>query len=769
MRKIKIKKKPSKSNLKKFLEGGNIKSVNRGNANIEAEKGESVVVSGNDGLDEHYSIGGKKHSQGGTPLSLDTGSFIFSDNKKKLKIKDKNILEDFGITGSKGKTPSEIAKKFDINKYKKVLKDPNSDKLEKETAKKMINNYNMKLSKLALLQEGMKGFPNGIPQMAMPYVEAKGLGDYIGQLSQSLQQQNMQQSPQFKNGGSIPKYANGGPGDPEKKKTIDPKYKKNPIYDQSSDQFDWNNIKVGDVIKTKDGKWVTVKNIPKKYDYTQEDFKTVFNNDETVADNYAYLEAMFNDPEIKKEYAEKVRKALLNKDYYKSKYGNTSEMYDEDYINGLDEDQIIKHFLTGQKRNMSLQAHKIDPKDFNDVGSGFKKGLSEDKKAYYEKLGIKSLPEAFEYAGIPITEENIKGGDLGIQQATYWGYNDLLKEKDKYSPEMQQKLSNFDIPQYGESDEPLVATISPIDSKGKNLWGNTSAGQLSVVKGNNFEYEPIELEDEPIKPIEDPEYKQDTARDEWWAQDLGNMGNLFGQRMRLKKYLPNSAQIDLEDPEVVYYDPSRALAANAEQSNIAAQSVTAFAGPQSTHRLTGIQGKSFANAANTLSNYEDKNVAVANNYLQNVNQIHNKENLANAQRMNTLHDQTTIANQQYDNSRRQANRNLFEAWRQGLTNKKMTQAVNSMFDQYETIPSFGGGVYFKEGRPQDPSKGSSSSQTSTDYISAYRKLKEQNPDVPDQILKKQLDSQFSNTQQSFEDPELEKKKQYLKMISGILG
>ncbi len=34
----------------------------------------------------------------------------------------------------------------------------------------MISNYNLKLAKLALIQESMKGFPQGIPAIAMPYI-----------------------------------------------------------------------------------------------------------------------------------------------------------------------------------------------------------------------------------------------------------------------------------------------------------------------------------------------------------------------------------------------------------------------------------------------------------------------------------------------------------------------------------------------------------------------------------------------------------------------
>jgi len=69
-----------------------------------------------------------------------------------------------------GYTPAEISKKYDINKFRKVLADKNSESVERKTAEMMISNYNLKLAKLALIQESMKGFPQGIPLVAMPYI-----------------------------------------------------------------------------------------------------------------------------------------------------------------------------------------------------------------------------------------------------------------------------------------------------------------------------------------------------------------------------------------------------------------------------------------------------------------------------------------------------------------------------------------------------------------------------------------------------------------------
>ena len=157
-----------------------IKAVPRDEANLEAEGGETVYGDINgDGFPEHKIIKGPRHSEGGVPLSLPDDTFIFSDTKS-MKINDPNVLQMFGKAPKKGKgqqgfTPADLAKQYDIDKYRKILQDPDSDNITKKTAELMIRNFNIKLGALALAQEAKKGFPQGIPVVAQPYMEAMGL------------------------------------------------------------------------------------------------------------------------------------------------------------------------------------------------------------------------------------------------------------------------------------------------------------------------------------------------------------------------------------------------------------------------------------------------------------------------------------------------------------------------------------------------------------------------------------------------------------------
>lgn len=180
--------------------GTTLSPVPREDANIEAEKGETIVFPDIDGNIAHAKIGGKRHSEGGTPLNVPDGSFVFSDYRG-LLIKNKDVLKDvFNIGGGKSKTPAEVAKKYELNVYKQILADPWADPMDKKTAQLMIENNMKKLGQLALIQEGMKGFPDGIPDIALPL-----FGSDIAQGQPIPQEQGM---PMARYGG-LPKAQSG--------------------------------------------------------------------------------------------------------------------------------------------------------------------------------------------------------------------------------------------------------------------------------------------------------------------------------------------------------------------------------------------------------------------------------------------------------------------------------------------------------------------------------------------------------------------------------
>ena len=185
----------------KLRESKYIKAVPRDEANLEAEGGETVYGDINgDGMPEHKIIVGPRHAQGGVPLNLPEDTFIFSDTRA-MRIKDPELLNMFGKgSTNKSYTPAELAKQYDVQKYRKILEDPETDAIERKTAELMIKKYVVKLGCLALAQESMKGFPQGIPAVAKPCMNARGLTEEdvlpnkeINALNEQLKSQMKQQ------------------------------------------------------------------------------------------------------------------------------------------------------------------------------------------------------------------------------------------------------------------------------------------------------------------------------------------------------------------------------------------------------------------------------------------------------------------------------------------------------------------------------------------------------------------------------------------------
>jgi hypothetical protein len=135
-----------------------IGGVPREEANIEAEGGETIIGDlNNDGNIEHFTITGKRHSQGGVPMNVPPGSFIFSDTKK-MRIKDRDVLDYFGMGGrSGGYTPAEISKRYKLNEFMQTVNSSNADPFAKRTAQDMLDKNMKKLAELAAYQEMMKG------------------------------------------------------------------------------------------------------------------------------------------------------------------------------------------------------------------------------------------------------------------------------------------------------------------------------------------------------------------------------------------------------------------------------------------------------------------------------------------------------------------------------------------------------------------------------------------------------------------------------------
>lgn len=159
-----------------------IKPIDREDSNLEAEKNELVFQP----TGELYTIKGKTHGKGGTPLNLPKGAFIFS-NYKPLAIskEDKKQFEfkEGGSTKIVLNTPAKLlSREIDIkhhNKMLAILKSDKHDEISKTSARLMLEKNLPKIGQVAFLQEEKKGFPDGVPDFSQGTAPAEQNLDYM--------------------------------------------------------------------------------------------------------------------------------------------------------------------------------------------------------------------------------------------------------------------------------------------------------------------------------------------------------------------------------------------------------------------------------------------------------------------------------------------------------------------------------------------------------------------------------------------------------------
>lgn len=732
-----------------------LEPVDRENANVEAEKGETVAMVKSGGLLSLYDIGGKRHAQGGTPLNLPEKSFVFSDFKTKLKIKDPAILSYFNKTSKKGKrgyTPAEISKQYDINEYLRVLKDPMSTPVQISTAEQNIMNSTIKLGQLALVQESMKGFPDGIPEIAYPYLYKTGIDpatilpvnpQEVAEASpEQMMQQNMDQEmgmakwggnkvpltrfekptqvgqPFMEMGGTpmvydreasypvyLSKMSDGGTKtkttvNPPKEKDIEVDYDPDPYVLEvrianAQKKYPDRNI----FVKQPDGKYKKVvgKVIPRiKYE-GKSDFGKLRNSFEQL------MYTIDNDPDLQTEIYNNYLEELKNPKHplTKTQRERLKKKSPQEVINNFKKFQEHVYTISGSGKDISSE-------EWDDAGKKNSK--------YYEiadELGLD-----------PLNDDEIAMG-----QAGFWGaYAAAAKPKFKYLAD------NFIIGAHGSSDEkdPRNPKISKVDA----IFGNTTNRQ-ALLSRNQFSTldvaEEADKEDEVgTYDVEPGQYTTSVSNPEWWNQNLVDLQGAIGDRYSLRKYYPNLFTVDLPELSPAYVSPERGLAANAEQANIMGQALGAYSGPQSTSaRLSDIYAKSARQAADYLSQVHNTNIGIKNQFEMAQADIDAKETIANTAAMKEFYDRNTVLQQQYDNSLRKAKQEVRKMYNYGTTAAQQTAAMNALYPHYQVDPSTGQ-VYFTRGDEMDPASLGANNPLLQSYITAVR----ENPDIaPEDIAK----------------------------------
>jgi hypothetical protein len=740
-----------------------ISAVPRKEANLEAEGGETVV--GNlDGsmMPSFKTITGPRHTGGGVPLNLPDDSFIFSDTKS-MMIKDPHILKMFNKPEKKGGyTPAELSKKFDINKYRQILQDPNSDKIDVKTAELMIKNCVLKLGALALAQESKKQFPQGIPAIAKPYMEANGIAeeDLIPQKHEEQRetpQQEMGESPEMQGmegQGEMPmQMPNGQPvampqqgmaqmGQPEMEQMpagpmamygMEMGGYDMPFYNAPDEMAyggtprpisrprPMNKYQGGGEKKTKDNLTEEDKKaIADKWNGKADDYIAYQNSKRGITGNTKLIDAMWN----------QYQKDIQDKGSYTQ--GSQNERLQKGYqpeLAKMDKAQMVEQLLAQEERNARLNAYGFDPAKSaqrisqsnkgsrtNDEALALIKktpGLSDLKfdsgykgqAAYISYRNTLNKPEFKQHGQFQVgvgdeTVGGVKGQITGIDNAntnTTLGQRLNYIEPDAIIPPEEGPCQCEDATKtgYKPKDKDGNCTCTPPEDKcvctDPETGAVTDPGKDANGDCNECTKE-IPGQTPPKKPAE------------WWLQDTVNTAGAFGDLMSTKKYMPWEARADLEEPRPVFLDPTRELAAQSEQANIASQAAASFAGPQALNaRLSQIQGTGAAGAADTLSKINNQNVNIANQFEGQQVGIRNQEQAMNQQMAGRVFDKNVIANQQFDNAKRQGRANIRESYNTALTNRAKTDAMNQMYPNYQVDPSSGGMVnYTPTDKKADP-------------------------------------------------------------------
>jgi len=732
-------------------------------ANLEAEKGETVVTNlSKGGIPEFYNIGGKRHYDGGTPLNLPADSFIFSRDIK-LKINDPDILAQFGKNvkkKNKGFTPADLSKQYNLNKYQQILMDPNSTKMDIDTAERMITNYNLKLGGLAMVQESMKGFPDGIPGIAMPYLAATGIDPKELIQIPGQEQQGAPQGPpmaqyggvarsnnakepqggsmswtrfpslgpnaQYQFGGgtgsqrrvrvSMPKYQGGGGtgetpvASTSNKKTSYQNIPKGSVkWDITKDGYDETKVQPGDYIKKEDGKWY------KATGYTTKDYDF---KDERLGDlqgAYGHLQnTLTSNPELQNAVYANYQKHIEE--------GQLSDKEKERLL-AIPQEQVISNFLQGEKQvyaiNSSGMLYEKDADGKIVYEDGKPKMKSEKDLKSWETTGSEEYKKNMKSLGF--NDDELFGGmNTAMFQAAYRGLQDASRDE-----QFTETLANFNLTPIGLKDSHGMHTyddkpISPVDK----FFGNTTAGQAVLPKelDQDLSTEEVEWTDadqqpEAVKHL--PEIQQaDPAK--WWTEDIVATAGAAGDFFRREKFSPWQAKAATKLVNPTFMDPTRQLAANAELANISTQGAATFSGPQAFNaRAAQIQGKAAQNVANTISGVHNQNVQIANQFEMANADIMNRASDRNAQLATQLWDKNTIANQQFKNEKDMARQNLRQSWINGWTNKGQTQTMNSLYDQYSVDPTTGY-TTFTGGRKITPKTSNQSSVM--DKAAGYKRM-----------------------------------------------
>jgi hypothetical protein len=666
-----------------------LKPTTKENATLEAEVGETIVTNlSGDGIPEFYKVGGKRHYKGGTPLNVPENSFIFSRDKS-MKINDPELLKMFGKSGKSKKsyTPAELSMSYDLNKYKEILANPSSSKRDIETAEQMIKNYNLKLGALALVQESVKGFDNGIPNIAMPYLQSVGIdpaqlvNPQMAPTPEQMQtamygkefKSKSSSMPAFKQGGELRKYQKAGEPKGKKYKRYDLPNGKTFYLPEGATMEDVKSkkisavlpkdVKLGDIITydNEDGKSVTQKvskiNI-EGFTGNVSDYVAESELSGDRAEAYARLaQRLKTDDNLREklvtQYKENIKNAV-------TKRPGILSAEDIQKAAAMEEDDIINTILKAEKQFLVLEEKGLDYTDENaDVWQGTGVGFTGEEGSKHPAGYINATKQA----GLtPLT--NVES--LVFQT----GINSIRALQNDEDP----SVAGFSTAALGYQNK-----LSPEDG----LIGGMTSKSYAMLADPKYKFDLADIEQPAEEPGVELSPQEGPERLPWHTQDLINLRGAQGDLFSINKYRPFRPGIGFDTPEFAGVDFRGAAGTLASGMAGAANQLGQFAGPQAYNaRMADVQAKGAEGVAKLREQEYATNQGMLNQFNTNVAQMRNANAIRQAQADKKFSDENAIANQQFDNSKRMAKANIRNAMIQGITNVEKTGLYNEMYDDF---------------------------------------------------------------------------------------
>lgn len=692
-----------------------LQEVPRYMANIEAEQGETALGDFNqDGNLEHMKIGGKRHSQGGTPLNVPEGTFIFSDTKA-MRLGGQDLAMFGKTVDSKKKyTPAQLAKQYDLQKYQSILDDPYADNISKRTAEMMIANNQKKLGQLAMVQESKKGFPAGIPDIAMPLMQAgqeqqnvayggfilpkavEGMsvqGDSAMQKAQMLMDKYPWLKPWLKS--NTPKGRKSPTG-----KTTTYNDQVNNLY---KDIADWENIAGRKFNNLQDMQGFT--------------YSTMDQSDPAVVEN------------MWKEWGHTAKSKNNDVDNFADRYM------------GARTAQMLRQRPTQPTVPDTPSQPPVDP-------------------------GTPSAPPR----GTLKPVVKWKCGPNGPQQVTVMGGWDQGAANNKtfgtFDPKATSPSMQYTPQGLGgggatfDSYEAALAACkgAPVEETPGTTPDNPNSPTAPGITPGDF--------NPGSKPVPF----------QYMTPDKLSTLNAANNLLNTKKYMPWEAPITGYMADPTFLNPDRELAYNSEQARTQMDMNAMFSGPQSLGaRNSAVQGAAAQNAANILGKVNNQNVGIANQFAGINAEMMNQIAQAQGARATRLFDKNTIANQQYDNEMTLGRNELVKSGINAWNNRSKLYAENVTNKYFMVDPTTGKMVQRTSINPFDGSPGgnSGSSVDWNKYQDAIFQLKKdaknQGIDITDAMAKEIVNGRMGLGRVSTSDPYSKNRTQGLGSLNRAVG